>query len=836
MTNSSPRLKRGAKIKVKRSRTPKKTFKSVQDWLPFDKIIYGMVKLKDGRYIKVLEIDPQNFGLKKPKDQNNVIQAFTRWVKVAPISFQIKIITEKTDLTSLMEQLNEKTARERDPKVLRGKQDYVQLVQKLSASEASSKRFFIIIEYEGNAFDGHKKSNDVNQIADDMELAAKTIGNYFLAMGNPIVVHNNEKEFLEEFLYRFICKQSSVDETIRMRKQRIIRDYKYLYMMKHPGEVVSQIPTPPLNTIIAARGIDFKHANYAIVDGICYSFIFVRNDSYPLKVLANWTECFDFGEGVDVDMFFLKQDAEKTITELSRTVARGKAGLNDKQEEDRRDAEDSLYAGMFIREAMRSGQELFYGVTMLTIWDHDLQRMKLRRGQVVSRLNSNGIKTLPVLFDCENAFKMALPILYIDRHLFTKFQRNFLSESLASAYPFNELRVFDENGFVLGLVGNSLAVYNNFNTKRYINANIGIFGPSGSGKTYLNLTLSRRFRLNDVGVLFILPVKGYEYKNAIEDMNGLFINLSPGSDVCLNIMEIHGEATLDAAILAEAEVTSRSKLQQQITQVITFVQLLLRDDKMTAPQESALETVLTELYGDYGITHDNLSIYDKMGQVKPMPIIQDLYDRCVEVSSLKNVVEVLKPFITGVCKNMNGQTNINLNNKMIAFDVSYSGDRYLPAFMFLALVYCYDKIKENLYDLYALFLDEGWKFMINELAESFVNELIKIVRGYGGATIFSTQNMADVLKGKYGESIIDNCATKFLLKAGEKEAGFFQTLFNLTDEEIKSIMKQPKGHITMLTNGEKIPIVTKTSRMEHLLYTTDPNEKKRQRLNPNNIE
>ena len=92
--------------------------------------------------------------------------------------------------------------------------------------------------------------------------------------------------------------------------------------------------------------------------------------------------------------------------------------------------------------------------------------------------------------------------------------------------------------------------------------------------------------------------------------------------------EIHAEAEIDKAILADAEVTRRSKLQNQITQIITFLQLLLRDDKLSATQESELDSTLSELYSDFGITHDNLSLYDANGKIKTMPTIQDLYDRC----------------------------------------------------------------------------------------------------------------------------------------------------------------------------------------------------------------
>lgn len=720
---------------------------------------------------------------------------------------------------------------ESDEKVLAAKKDYTTLVKSIASKEASGKRFFLIIEYEGDPYDNYKSSSKESKIITDMNNAIDIISRNFNEIGNPIIKHESETLFLEDFLYHFICKRSSRENTLKQRKDRLIRDMRFVQSMRYPNDITlaSQIPQLPLSSVIAPKGMNFSTPTYCVVDGICYTFLFIRNNSYPRNVYANWTSCLNFGEGVDIDFFFEKLDREKTVTNLGRVLARKGGDLQDSRENERYEVEEVIRAGSEIQNHMRAGEDLFMGVTMITIWDYDLQSMRQKRGRVINTLKSNQIKVLPALTECEEAFKMTLPILYINKHLFTKFERNFLSSSLSSIYPFNELRLHDEDGFVLGLCGESIAVYNNFDSKRYINANIGIFGPSGSGKTYLNLTLARRLRLNDVSVLFILPLKGYEYREAVEDINGVFIDLSPGSGICLNIMEIHAEAEIDKAILADAEVTRRSKLQNQITQIITFLQLLLRDDKLSATQESELDSTLSELYSDFGITHDNLSLYDANGKIKTMPTIQDLYDRCTKNPKLESIVSILYPFVSpqGNCRNMNGQTNLDLKNRVIAFDVSNAGDRLLPAFMYLALVFCYDKIKENTHDKYTIFLDEAWKFMINEMAESYVNELIKIVRGYAGSVVFSTQNMADVIKGKYGESILDNCTAKFLLKAGEKEASIFQSLFNLNDAEIKSIMKQRKGEITLLANREKIPILTKTSSREHVLYTTDPNERKK---------
>ena len=143
---------------TKRAVVKSKAENYVQDWLPFEKIIYsaGLIKLKDGRYIKILEIDPQNFDLKKSKDKNLIIATFQKWINISPFSFQIKVITERTDTSSMFERLNQKTQMESDEKVLAAKKDYTTLVKSIASKEASGKRFFLIIEYEGDPYDNYK--------------------------------------------------------------------------------------------------------------------------------------------------------------------------------------------------------------------------------------------------------------------------------------------------------------------------------------------------------------------------------------------------------------------------------------------------------------------------------------------------------------------------------------------------------------------------------------------------------------------------------------------------------------------------------------------------------
>ena len=46
---------------------------STQQWLPIKHIQNGIVLLKDGRYIKVIEVLPVNFYLKSEVEQENIM-------------------------------------------------------------------------------------------------------------------------------------------------------------------------------------------------------------------------------------------------------------------------------------------------------------------------------------------------------------------------------------------------------------------------------------------------------------------------------------------------------------------------------------------------------------------------------------------------------------------------------------------------------------------------------------------------------------------------------------------------------------------------------------------
>ena len=86
--------------KTTKSKTPKNSgelLEFVQDYIPVKDIHHGIIETTDGRYIKILEIEPINFMLRSDEEQYNIISSFASWLKISPMRLQFKSITRKAD-------------------------------------------------------------------------------------------------------------------------------------------------------------------------------------------------------------------------------------------------------------------------------------------------------------------------------------------------------------------------------------------------------------------------------------------------------------------------------------------------------------------------------------------------------------------------------------------------------------------------------------------------------------------------------------------------------------------------------------------------------------------
>ena len=118
----------------------------VQDFIPVKNIRHGIIETNDGRYIKILEIEPINFMLRSEEEQLGIISSFANWLKISPMRLQFKSVTRKADSEKHIALLREELKRENNPRCKELAEGYIGLIRDVGSREALTRRFFLIFQ------------------------------------------------------------------------------------------------------------------------------------------------------------------------------------------------------------------------------------------------------------------------------------------------------------------------------------------------------------------------------------------------------------------------------------------------------------------------------------------------------------------------------------------------------------------------------------------------------------------------------------------------------------------------------------------------------------------
>ena len=800
----------------------------VQDFIPIKNIRHGIVETTDGRYIKILEIEPINFMLRSEEEQFGIISSFANWLKISPMRLQFKSVTRKADSEKHIAMLREELKREDNPRCKELSEGYIGLIRDVGSREALTRRFFLIFQFED-----FQRTDDFGKIYGMIQAAEQNARAYFAQCGNNILQPQNEDEAVAEILYMYFNRRSCTDEPFSERVQRIILDRM---KMEDKTLGVDPIPEIPILDFISPRGIDFAKSSYVIMDGLYYSFLYIKGNGYPSTVRAGWMSLLiNAGEGIDVDVHLRKESRSKTIDKVAQRIRLNRTKMKGVQDTstDYEELTNSIQAGYYIKNGLANNNEdLFYMTVFITVSAKTLDEMLWRKQQIVDMMKSMDMQLSDCRFQQEAALRSVMPFLYIEPHLEKKSKRNVLTSGAASTYMFTSFEMSDDSGVLLGVNrhNNSLCVVDLFNTKKHKNANLNIIGTSGAGKTFTLQLLALRMRMRGIQCFTIAPIKGHEFHRACHRIGGSFIKIAPGSPHCINVMEIRHTVSPEATLIDEdSPIEDVSMLARKIQQLMIFFSLLIPD--MSNEEEQLLDEALLKTYEDFGITHDNESLYEDMNAVppkmKPMPILGDLYKNLKDNKMTERIAVILSRFVTGSAQSFNQQTNVDLSNKFIVIDLSELKGKLLPVGMVIALDYIWDKIKSDITEKKAVIIDEIWQLVgasSNKMAAEFCLTIFKTIRGFGGSAVAATQDLSDFFgldDGRYGRAIINNSQNKIVLNLEYDEAEYVREVLKLSKTELRSITRFERGEALVCSGNNKVPVVVKASKTEQEMITTD---------------
>lgn len=807
------------KVSVRKKRKKKQPAEA--DFFPVEKIENGICYLKDKRYIKIMEIEPINFLLRSAREQRNIIYSYMSYLKISPVKMQIKVISKKADLGSHLQKIQNDIAQEKNEKCKILLMDYYNLIRRIGLKEAVTRRFFMVLEYE--PMPGGSKKNEEKEAIAQLHIAEQTARTYLRQCGNEVIEQEKPEEFMAELFYILLNRKKSNSVGFVENAAEAVDEYFLAVDKTDKIEI-------PISSLVMPKEIKFQKGSYIEIDGLYYAYFMIPSDGYKSQVAAGWLSLLvNAGEGIDVDIFLNKEPKDKAQFRLGQQIRINRSKMKETSDTntDFDEIDSAIRSGYYLKEGLANNQDFYYMNILITITADSVEELEWRSNEMKKLMVSQDLQMKPCYFRQEQAFLSTLPLNKMEKGLYALSKRNVLTSGVSGCYPYVSFEMSDDNGILLGVnrYNNSLIIVDIFNSKIYKNANMAILGTSGAGKTFTLQLMAMRLREKNVQVFILAPLKGHEFRRACHNIDGEFIQISPASHHCINIMEIRKTDQKANICLDGDQRAERSELAAKIQRLHIFFSLLIPD--MSHEERQLLDEALIKTYALKGITHQNASLYQQDGSYKPMPVLGDVYAVLMENPETKRMANILNRLVHGSASTFNQQTNVRLDNKYIVLDISELTGDLLTVGMFLALDYVWDKAKEDRTVEKAIFIDEVWQLIgasSNRLAAEFVLEIFKIIRGYGGAAICATQDINDFLAlddGKYGKGILNNSKTKIVLNLEDEEAQRVQEILNLSDTEVMNITHFARGNGLILTNNNNVTVEFKASALETEMITTD---------------
>lgn len=581
--------------------------------------------------------------------------------------------------------------------------------------------------------------------------------------------------------------------------------------------------------IIAPSSVDNGSRDYIVVDGVYHSYLYVAGYGYRTRNEAAWlSPLVEAGENIGISFTFRKLPREKILSRISQKTMLNRSRMRDVGDtrQDFEELDDAISSGYYLKEGMnRAAQDFYYMSTVIEVTASDEEELEQRIADVMTLCSSMSMVAKRADFKHEQCFLSTLPVLAVEPDIERKARRNILTDSLAASFPFSSFEIYDEGGIFLGLnkYNRSVAILDIFDSDKYANANGCIYGTTGAGKTFLLQTMALRFRMQGTQVFIIAPVKGHEYVDACEAIGGKYVKIAPSSKDCINIMEIR-KTSLSTDHEIKKDTRDDSILAEKLQNLMIFFTLVKSDIKQD--ELNLLDSAVIRTYGKFGIDFDNKSLFDENGNFKKMPTLKDLYEELLSKEETKKLALMIEKFATGSLASFGRETNVDLNNKYIVLDMTEMTENLKPLGMFMALDLVWDKAKESRIQKKVIFLDELWTLIgsgANRLASSYVQEIFRLIRGFGGSAIQATQDLSGCFSsdgGKFGKEILNLSSFKIVLHLEEDEAFTVQKHLSLSDEETMQIIRAGRGEALLCANKNKVCVDIKASPLMYDLITT----------------
>ena len=577
-----------------------------------------------------------------------------------------------------------------------------------------------------------------------------------------------------------------------------------------------------LRDIIAPSSLEF-HSSYFRLGTKYGQTLYVYG--YPRQLYTGWlSPLLNADEVLDVSMFIYPVETEIVMKNLRRKVTELEASLSLNNEKGlTRDPalEAALSDAEELRDQLQLGAEKFFRLGFyITLYAESLDEMNFVRSKIETMLGQQMLFSKVASSQQEQGLNATIPQMSDSLQI----RRNMNTGAISTSFPFTSADLTQENGVLYGvnMHNNGLVIFDRYTLE---NANMVVFAKSGAGKSFTVKLEALRTMMMGAEVLIIDPEN--EYQKLCEAVGGSYIRLSLSSDTRINPFDLPKVIDSDEADNA---------LRANIITLHGLFRLMLGGTSVGAQvglspaEEADLDQALIDTYARAGITSDPLT------HNSVPPTIANLYDTLVHMGGTgPQLAQRLRKYTTGTFAGIfSQQSNIDINNQMVVFNIRDLEDELRPVAMYIVLSHVWNIVRSN-QKKRMLIVDEAWQLMKYDDSANFLFSLAKRARKYYLGLTTISQDVEDFMGSKLGRAIVSNSSMQLLLKQSSSAVDVLSDVFKLTEEERKRLANFPVGQGLFFAGQNHVHIQIIASEIEHRLVTTNPNQTSSSRRKGDNM-
>ena len=538
---------------------------------------------------------------------------------------------------------------------------------------------------------------------------------------------------------------------------------------------------------------------------------------YPRSLYTGWlSPLINIDEVLDISMFIYPVDTTIVMKNLQKKVTQLEASIAVNSERGKiRDPELEAAIGDAeeLRDQLQVGQEKFFRFGLyVTLWADSLDELSFVQRKIETLFGQQMVFSKVASSQQEQGMNSCMPQC-TDQLLI---RRNMNTGAISTSFPFTSADLTQEKGILYGINmhNNGLVIFDRFSLE---NANMVVFAKSGAGKSFTVKLEALRSMMVGTEVIIVDPEN--EYQKLADAVGGSYIRLSLNSDVRIN--------PFDLPKVVDAE-DANDALRANLVVLHGLFRLMLGGATQSAngptamvgltPNEEAdLDQALIDTYARTGITSDPLT-----HQSTP-PTIANLYDTLLHMGGTgPNLAQRLRKYTTGTFAGIfSQQSNIDINNQMVVFNIRDLEDELRPVAMYIVLSHIWNVVRAE-QKRRLLIVDEAWQLMKYEDSANFLFSLAKRARKYYLGLTTITQDVEDFMSNKMGRAIVSNSSMQLLLKQSTSAVDVLSDVFKLTSEEKKRLSNFPVGQGLFFAGQNHVHIQVIASETEESLITTNP--------------